>query len=393
MQQVIVGGVGMTRFGRQPDRTVAAMATEAVSAALADAGIAADDVDRVFFSNAVAGIVTGQECVRGQVALRRTALVGKPIVNVENACASGSTAVNLAWLSVASGQSDVVLVVGAEKLTAQDNTLAMKGMEGALDPDERAEFQARNAEGARRSVFMDVYAGLSRDYMAASGATREDFARVASKNSEHGSLNPLAQFHDVLQPHDVLAAREIVQPLTLPMCSPIGDGAAALVLVSEAVARKLGMARVRIIGTAVASGAAGTSIALAPTRAARAAYAMAGIGPNDIQVAEVHDATAPAEMMLYEELDFCPSGEGPAFLRSGAPRLGGRLVVNPSGGLLRRGHPVGATGCAQLVELTQQLRGRAGARQVQGARVALAQNGGGFIGNDVAASAVTILAV
>jgi acetyl-CoA acetyltransferase len=245
--------------------------------------------------------------------------------------------------------------------------------------------------GGKRSFFMDIYGANSRAYMKSSGATREDFAQVAVKSHRHAALNPYAQYRTEVTVDDVLASREIAPPLTLLMCSPIGDGAAALVVCSPEVARRLG-AGVRVRACALVSGRdRGPGEPGAVERATQAAYEQAGVGPGDLDVVELHDAAAPAELMTYEELGLCGEGEGPVLLASGATGLGGRVPVNPSGGLLSKGHPIGATGCGQLVELTEQLRGRCGQRQVSGARVALAQNGGGFLGTDAAAMVVTVL--
>lgn len=238
---------------------------------------------------------------------------------------------------------------------------------------------------------MDLYAGIARDYMERSGATVEDFAHVASKNSTHGALNPKAQYRDRRTVEEVLASREISHPLTLLMCSPIGDGAAAVVLCSDEIAARC-VDPVRVRSSVVLSGRNGANRGEGSVaRAARRAYEIAGVGPEDVNVAEVHDAAAPAELIVSEELGLCPPGDAPKLLASGATTLGGRVPINPSGGLLSKGHPIGATGCAQLVELADQLRGRAGDRQVPGARVGLAENAGGFLANDYAAVAVTIL--
>jgi acetyl-CoA acetyltransferase len=245
--------------------------------------------------------------------------------------------------------------------------------------------------GSGRSFFMDIYADMTRQYMQKSGATARDFAEVAVKNHHHGALNPRAQYRNEVTAGEVLESREISPPLTLLMCSPIGDGAAALVLCSEEYAKRVGAETVRVLTSVLLSGQ-DDGDEPATERAAKRAYEMAGVGPEDLDVVELHDAAAPAELMLYEELGLCEPGDGPELLASGTTQLGGRLPVNTSGGLLSKGHPIGATGCGQLVELVEQLRGRADQRQVEGARVALAENGGGFLGTDPAAVAVHILA-
>lgn len=416
MRDTYVAGAAMTRFGKFPDTTTRALAEEAVNGALDDAGVTAADIGMVFFSNAVAGLLANQEMIRGQVALRYTGLLGVPMVNVENACASASSAFYLACMAVGSGAADVALAVGSEKLTHEDRARSFAAIGTAVDQQQVAELQqwassgsagsplpeqadslpveSRGAAGqaaGKRSFFMDIYAANSRAYMEHSGASRQDFAEVAVKSHRHAALNPYAQYRTEVTVEDVLASREIAPPLTLLMCSPIGDGAAALVVCSPEVARRLG-ARVRVRACALVSGRdRGPGELGAVERAAEAAYEKAGIGPGDLDVVELHDAAAPAELMTYEELGLCGAGEGPALLASGATRLGGRIPVNPSGGLLSKGHPIGATGCAQLVELVDQLRGRCGQRQVSGAGVALAQNGGGFLGTDAAAMVVTLL--
>jgi acetyl-CoA acetyltransferase len=240
---------------------------------------------------------------------------------------------------------------------------------------------------------MDIYAHLAREYMARSGASEADFAQVSVKAHRHGALNPKAQYGKPITAEDVLASRLIADPLRLLMCSPIGDGAAALVLATARGLQRLQADPVRILAASLVSGRdRADGEPTGPQRAATAAYAEAGVGPDDVDVVELHDAAAPAELIVTEELGLCEPGKGPELLRSGATSLGGRIPVNPSGGLLSKGHPVGASGCAQLVELTDQLRGRCGARQVSGARIALAENGGGYLENDTAAAAVTILA-
>jgi len=240
------------------------------------------------------------------------------------------------------------------------------------------------------SFFMDVYAWIARDYQARSGATAGDFADVAAKNSAHGALNPKAQYQRALTRAEVLASRMVAAPMTMLMCSPIADGAAALVLrAADRVSSSDGAIRIR--ACALGSGRPGGSGMPLEQRTAAAAYAQAGLGPGDLDVVEVHDAASPNELIMYEELGLCGLGDGPKLLASGATALGGRVPVNPDGGLVSRGHPVGATGCAQLVELVTQLRGRAGARQVPQARVGLAENAGGYLHPDAAACVVTIL--
>ena len=403
----VVAGVGMTRFGKMLDRGMKSIGAEAVEAAIKDAGLTAGDIEAAYVGNAAAGLVTGQECIRGQVVLRSAGIGKIPVVNVENACASASTALHQAAAMVTAGLYDVVLALGVEKLYDEDKRKSFAAFSGAVDVEALAEIMARLKEGARetgataasegagqnRSMFMDIYAASARSHMKRFGTTERQFARIASKNSFHGSMNPRAQFREHLSIEDVLAAPMIAEPLTRPMCSPIGDGAAAAIIISERKARELGLTSpVRISSMVLRSGwDHGSDEAGLVEVCSSEAYQEAGVGPKDLSVIEVHDASAPAELMAYESLGLCGKGEGGQLIDSDATRLGGSIPVNTSGGLLRKGHPVGATGIAQIVELTEQLQGRAGARQVPGARIGLAQNGGGKKGNDAAAMLVTVL--
>ena len=401
-----VAGVGMTRFGKYLDTTLKSLAVQAIEAALDDAGLAKTDLEAAYMGNAVGGLIVGQEMIRGQVALRSMGVGHIPVINVENACASSSTAFNQACAMVSAGAYDVVLVAGYEKLYHEDKMRSLAAFGSAVDvetPDgvEAVLADLRDQTGIEppaangpRSAFMDIYSIGAQYYMQKYGITQEQFAMVSAKNSFHGSLNPMAQYQDELSVEDVLAAREVVYPLTLPMCSPLGDGAAAVVIVSETKARALGLTRpVRVLSSAIASGwdrridEAGLT-----AECASQAYESAGLGPQDLSCVELHDASAPSELQYYEALGICGAGESGGLIESGATRLGGRVPVNTSGGLLRKGHPVGATGAAQIVELTKQLQGRAGDRQVDGARIGLAHNAGGNIGFDAAACVVTILA-
>jgi len=403
----VIAGVGMTRFAKHEDAGLKQLGTQAVNDALADAGIEASELEAAYVGNAAAGLVTGQESIRGQVVLRSMGLGRLPVINVENACASASTALYQAAAMVTGGLHDIVLALGVEKLTDPDKRKSFAAFSGAVDVEMLKPFLAAlkaNAEsggaektsggaGEKRSMFMDIYAAVARAHMQQYGTTTEQFAAVASKNSRHGALNPRAQFREALTIDDVLSSPMVAEPLTRPMCSPIGDGAAAVVVCSEAAARRLGVSKpVRVRSSVLRSGwdhdMTGDGVAEV---CIREAYDEAGIGPSDLSVVECHDATAPAELFAYESLGLCEKGEGGKLAESGDTELGGRIPVNTSGGLLRKGHPVGATGIAQVVELTEQLQGRSGDRQVEGASVGLAHNGGGNIGVDVAALCVTVL--
>lgn len=397
MSEVLIAGAGMTRFEKSPS-SLRQLAGVAAREALADAGVAVGEIEAAYVGNAAAGLVTGQEMIRGQVVLRPLGIEGIPIFNVENACASAASALHLGWQAVAAGAHDVVLCLGAEKLTHEDKTVGMRAIGTAIDVEQRAELAAEvgtpPGEGEDRSFFMDLYADMTRSYMRVSGAGAEDFAAVVVKNQHNGGLNPRAQYGGELTIEQVLASRTVVDPLTLLMCSPISDGAAAVVLFSAAAARKAGVSGPRIRASVVRSGNRhdhDDPLAGSTALAAREAFERAGLGPGEIDCAEVHDASAPAELMVYEQVGFAAPGEGPELLASGRTRLDGAMPVNTSGGLLSKGHPIGATGIAQICEATWQLRGQAGPRQVEGAKVALTQNGGGWLEGDSAAMAVHIL--
>ena len=407
-QNACIAGAAMTRFGKHPDRTLKSLAHEAINGALKDACLDASALQAAWVGNAGAGVLSGQVCVPGQVILRDIGIGGVPVINVENACASSATAFQQACSMVSLGAHDIVLACGVEKLYSDDKQKVFSVFSGGVDIEKSDQLLADIAEklaragldtgtdgaGKNRSLFVDIYVSWALDHMNRYGTTREQLAAVSAKNSLHGSLNPCAQYRDVLSVEDVLKAKEVVWPFTLPMCSPIGDGAAAVIIVSEKKARVLGMGR--MIQVAAASLSSGYDYAddtqnEPPRTAAASIYDEAGIGPEELDCIELHDASAISEIMYYEYLGLCPDGAGGEFVEAGHSRLGGRLPVNTSGGLMRKGHPVGATGAAQLVELVWQLRGEAGARQVDNARMALAENGGGFIGKDVAALALTVL--
>ena len=389
MNTVVLAGLGMTKFGKFPDRTLKDLGQEAVAAALADAGIAAADLQAAWSANAVAGLITGQETVRGQTVLRAMGIGGIPIVNVENACAGSSTALFQAATAVAAGLHDVVLVLGVEKMTHPDKQRTFDAIASGLDVEEHPQ---AGPDGRDHSVFMETYAAKARAYMASAGANPKDYAWVAAKNHQHAVHSPVAQYRFAMTPEEVLADRMIVDPLTRSMCSPIGDGAAAVIVTAESVARGWGVIPIRLAGFGLTSAAAeGQPLDPVIARAAAIAFERAGVDPVDVDVAEVHDATASAEMMAYEELGFAAPGDGVKLVREHATALGGRLPVNTGGGLECRGHPVGATGLAQVVELGWQLRGHAGARQVPDAKVAVAQNAGGHLGHENAVGMVTVL--
>lgn len=409
-QNAIVAGVGMTNFGKHIDRGLKSLAGEAIKQALRDAGLEVRDLQAAYMGNAASAVITGQVCVQGEIVLREAGIGGIPVINVENACATGATALHQAATMVTCGVYDVVLVCGYEKLFHEDKARSFSVFTGAADIElmdelkisidkklQEAGIDSDSEGGDKRSVFMDIYAMMTVAHMQKYGTTREQFAAVSAKNSFHGSMNPRAQYKNVVTVEEVLAARKIAGPLTLSMCSPIGDGAAAVILVSERKARQMGVQKpVHIRASAFRTGwdfSAGESEETVFAKTIKEAYDSAGLGPEDLSLVELHDAAAPSEIIHTEYLGLCPKGGGGPLVASGATRLGGRIPVSTSGGLLRKGHPIGATGVAQIVELTEQLQGRSGKRQVAGARVGLAENGGGFVRDSVGALIVTILSV
>lgn len=355
MRQVAVVGAGMTRFGKYLDQSMKDLAREAVDNAIQSAGIEKSAVEAAAVGNAVAGLITGQECIRGQVVLREMGIGGIPVINTENACASSSTAFHLAWLYVASGMYDTVLALGMEKLFHSEKKRTFEAIGSAIDL-ERADDFAREMSGEQaggagesRSVFMDYYANLARRHMETYGTTKEQYAQIAAKNHTNGSLNPHAQYQTPRTIEDILAAPLIAEPLTRMMCSPIGDGAAAVVVTTAEKARQLTDKPVYVKASMLGSSEEhDPNAAGIVAKVAEKAYAMAELGPEDLHVVEVHDATAPAELLAYEDLGLCQLGEGGQLVADGATALGGRIPVNPSGGLLAKGHPVGATGVAQI---------------------------------------------
>ena len=404
MREVAIVGAAMTRFGKYPDRGLKELSREAVDAALRAAGMEKKDLQIAIVGNAAAGLITGQECIRAQVILREMGIDKIPMVNTENACASSSTALQVAWLYVSSGMYDVALALGVEKMYSEDKARAMAAFGAGVDveqlrkiaeqlkpPSEQKE-GAESGAGKSRSLFMDIYAAGARGHMARYGTTKEQFGRVAVKNHNNGSLNPHAQYRERYTLEEIMDSPAVAEPLTRLMCAPIGDGAAAAVLVSGERARQYTTKPVWIRGSALVSGSdhpsedGGTG-----KRAAEMALRMAGMTIDDINVMEVHDASAPAELMLYEELGLCGPGEGGRLIDDGATEIGGRIPVNPSGGLISKGHPVGATGVSQAYEIWLHLQGAAGDRQVQGARAGMTHNGGGMVRGEAAATTVHVL--
>jgi benzoylsuccinyl-CoA thiolase BbsB subunit len=341
----------MTPFGKHPNRTSTDLGAEAVLAALRDSGIDPRRIGAAYCGTVFEGMSIGQR------VLAHVGLVGFPITNVENACASGSTAVREASLAVRAGEHEVVLALGVEHPTSTFN--------GALTPGES------DLETSVGLTMPGIYALRAQRYMEEYGATREELAQVSVKNRRHAAANPYAYFREAVTTEQVLASRPIADPLVLLECSPATDGAAAALIVSESVAREFPN-RVELAASTLRSGEvesvdADMSFETLTQQTAGEAYERAGIGPDDIDVAEVHDCFSIAEALRVEGAGLFPRGEYLTALARGEASIGGRLPINPSGGLLGKGHPLGATGVAQVVEIVRQLRGEAGDRQVSGA--------------------------
>jgi acetyl-CoA acyltransferase len=409
MSKVNVIGAGMTNLGKHLARSVKDLSREAVDAALADAGVSKDVVEAAWFCNTRQGALEGQHGVRGQASLRAYGFESIPIFNTDNACASSSSGLFQAFASVKAGIHEVALVVGAEKMNFPEKREAMfDAFKGSWDRDLADEHLARllalgkdvvppTAEDApERSVFMDIYSAQARFHMKLFGTTIEQIAHVAAKNHWHSQWNPFAQYQHPMTMEEVLKDKMIAWPITRSMCAPMTDGACALVIASDDYVRKHGLGKravgIRGIGVSSSSNRGEMELSRHLTRvAAFRAYDMAEAGPGDISLAELHDASAIAEILHMENVGFCDYGAGGPMVASGVTRLGGKLPINVSGGLHSKGHPIGATGAIQVHDLVRQLRGEAGEAQVPNARLALAENGGGFHGLEEAACVVTIL--
>lgn len=411
-EDVYIIGVGMIKFGKYLEKGVKILTGEALELVLKDCGLTRDDIEAAWFSNTGWGMYTFQHSIRGQVALTANGLEKIPVTNVENACASGSTALHGAWTAIKAGLYDCVLAVGTEKLYDEDRGKVMRGFMAGTDVEETmariAQWQAgekkRKEQEAKdkakdaapekpggHSVFMDFYAAGARRHMEKYGSTQRQLACVAAKNHNNSTLNPLAQYTFPQTVEQVLEDRLVSYPLTRAMCAPIGDGSAAAIICSEDYLKKHPSNRAVKIRASVLEGGARKGTNDISERASKKAYEKAGLGPEDIDVMEVHDATAFGEIAQMEALGFCAEGEGGILAESGATALDGRIPVNPSGGLISRGHPIGASGLAQIYELVTQLRGEAGKRQIKKHRIAMTENGGGTIGAGEAAMTMHIL--
>jgi acetyl-CoA acyltransferase len=358
--EVFVAGVGMLKFGRHPDKDVPELGGEAALLALDDASLDIRDVEFM-----AAGCLFQANAMVGQRILQQIGQTGIPVMNVANACATGSSAFREAWLHVASGECDVALAVGVEQM----------GKMGLLGGGGGSGIRTEGVIGS--GLMPAVFGQAGMEHMRKYGTTQAQFAKVAVKNHHHSTRNPLSQYQVETPLEQVLGARVVAYPNTLYMCCPTGDGAAAAVVVSAAKARQLG-AKVKVLSSVLTSDPWGERDLTFPDvntltrRAAKLAYDRAGVGPDDVDLVELHDCFATAELLHYENLGLCGEGEAGRMIDEGETAWGGRVPVNVSGGLLSKGHPLGATGVANIFEVTQHLRGAAGARQVEGAKVGMA---------------------
>lgn len=373
-RSVSVVGTGIVKFGKHRDLTVPELARPAVMDALREAQVSQKDIQAIYSGAAISGWMAGQRVAR------ETGMSGVPVINCENACSSSATAFREAWIAVASGMVDYVLVLGVEQLTR---------LGGGTLPLDQEDIEVSNG-----MVMPGLYAMRAQRYMNDFGATAEDLASVAVKARRHGSLNPDAQICTETTVEEVLGSRRIADPLTLLQCCPTGDGAAALVLCPTDRAPKHNAQPIKVLGSHLASGKyipgfRDMTIPEITVRCSGELYEETGVGPEDLDVIECHDAFTIAELLYYEALGLCGRGEAPKLLHDGTTSLGGRVPVNPSGGLLSKGHPVGASGAAQMVEIVRQLQGRCGHRQVAGAKIGLTHvTGGGTYGFDHGACAI-----
>lgn len=374
-REVAIIGVGITKFGELWDKSLRTLMVEAGLEAIKNAGISSEAVDALYGGNMSAGQFISQEHL-ASLFVDSAGLASHhiPATRIEAACASGGLALRQAYMSVASGFNDIVIVGGVEKMTDVTETLAIETLATAGDQEWEAFYGA---------TFPSLYALMARMHMHKYGTTREQLAMVAVKNHFHGSLNPKAQFRSEITVEKVINSPIVAEPLRMFDCAPVTDGAAALVLCSMETARNYTDMPIKITGSGQASDFLALSnreditTNVATVEAGRKAFKMAGKTPKDVDVAEVHDSFTIAEIMAIEDLGFVGKGEGGKATEEGLTSLKGEIPINTSGGMKARGHPPGATGVAQVVEIVTQLRGEADKRQVEGAEVGLTHNVGG----------------
>jgi len=404
MRDVAIVGAGMIKFGKYPEKSIKDLVRESVEKTLTDAGIDSKVLEAAYVGSAAPGIMTGQEQIKAQVTLSAMGIDTIPMFNVENACASSSSAFHLAWTAVGAGLYDCVLVVGFEKLYDKDKMKSFMALGSAVDIENVIPFledfmkkQGKNesimssGSGKSKSIFMDMYAYYTRTYMERFGLTQEHFAKISVKSHKNGKLNPNAQYQKEVTLDEVLNSGDISFPLTKMMCSPICDGSAAAIICSKEKAAQFTQKPIWVEASVVGSGRVSHDLGDTLTkRLAPKAFEAAGIGPEDIDVIEVHDATSPSEIITLIELGIIKGEDAPRAIDEGWLELDGKNPSNTSGGLASKGHPIGATGLGQIHEIVQQLRGTAGKRQVKNSKIGMTHNGGGILGVDAAAMALHI---
>jgi acetyl-CoA acetyltransferase len=362
----------MTSFAGK-GRTIKQLSEEALNEALGDAGLELDDLEAIFFANSLAGVIEGQECIRGQTVMYSLGAGNVPVANVENACASAGTALHLARSAVAAGQYGTVLAIGVERMRVEEKSKTFNALAGATDVESLPEPPGSSTRD--RSPFIDVYAARGRMLIGERGVTPTGLARVATKAWANGAVNPKAQRRTTTTPEAVLESRVVVEPLTLDMCALLADGAAAAIVSSKRSSSR----DVDILASQMRMVSSRPGELSSAEAASRAAYGEAGLEPADVDLAEVHDATAPGEMLSWTGCLLCEPGDEEKWAQTGHTERTGPMPVNPSGGLIARGHPIGASGLAQAYEVVTQLRGEAGERQVPEARIGFAHVGGGLL--------------
>ena len=380
MREVAVLGVGQSVFGKLPEKTAIELGQEAVLEALKDAKLSPRDIQVAYTSRLYDAMVTGQSI------LKEIGITGIEAINVENACCGGATAFRGVWKEIADEHYDIGIAIGVESMTTSP-------IAGKLIPPSKDDL-----EGQLGLTMPAMFALIARRQMDQYGVTVEDFAQISVKNHHHGCLNPFAQYRKELTVEEILASRMICDPVTLLQCCPNTDGAAAIVLCSMDVARRYTTTPIKVIGSALLSGDYGyrrEDITISPlgSETARMAYEMAGVGPEDIDLVELHDAFAPEEMLRYEDLGLCKTGEGIRLVRDKTTWVGGKIPVNPSGGLLSLGHPLSASGVRTIVEIVWHLWEQAGDRQTPNAKIGLAHMLGGAVASlEAGACSIHILA-
>ena len=380
MRDVFVIGVGMTRLGKFPEVSMPDMARRAFLDAVKDAGIKPKEIEAAFIGHVRQ---PGQGAMLGQRIMREVGVTGIPVLNVENICSSGLSAIWAASGFIASGQFDLAVVIGVEQLSILGK--------GVIPP------RQEDLEGLQGATLPSYFAMVARRHMFEYGTTLEQLALVSIKNHRNGCLNPYAQFQKEVTFEEICNSPMVADPLTVLHCCPTGDGAAAAILSTEKIAKRCSSSPIRLAASVLKSGTYEGGWRDLTTndqtrRASQEAYGIAGMGPEDLNLIELHDCFTIAEIFHYENLGLCKRGEGGLFIEEGKSELSGKVPVNPSGGLLAKGHPLGATGVAQIVEVVWQLRGQAGKRQVEKARVGLTHClGGVIVGLDLGACTVHIL--